>query len=483
MYKKKSQGWMKHIDFIIIDLICLHISFVLAYYIRHRNFDLYYFQLYRNMAAVLFLIYILVIIFFETLKNVLKRNFYKEFEATVKQVCLVELVSTVYLFTIQGAMAYSRSVFYITGIIYAFLSFFTRLLWKSILKKRMYDGGKKSLVIITVEDSVQSIIRNIKNNNYDMFYIKGIAVLDNNLRGREMEGISVVANARTVVDYVCREWVDEVFIDIPEEKNYPHELIDQFAEMGVVVHVPLKRMSGLKRSKQLVEKIGNYTVLTTSISMATPLQLLTKRVMDILGGIVGCAITVVLCIFIAPVLWSQSPGPIFFKQIRIGKNGKKFKLYKFRSMYLDAEERKKDLLAENKMSNDLMFKVECDERIIGCKRMPDGTVKKGFGNFIREHSLDEWPQFFNVLKGDMSLVGTRPPTVDEWEKYELHHRARLAIKPGITGLWQVSGRSNIVDFEEVVELDTKYISEWSLWKDIKILLKTITVVWKKDGSI
>ena len=152
-------------------------------------------------------------------------------------------------------------------------------------------------------------------------------------------------------------------------------------------------------------------------------------------------------------------------------------------MYLDAEERKKDLLAENKMSNDLMFKVECDERIIGCKRMPDGTVKKGFGNFIREHSLDEWPQFFNVLKGDMSLVGTRPPTVDEWEKYELHHRARLAIKPGITGLWQVSGRSNIVDFEEVVELDTKYISEWSLWKDIKILLKTITVVWKKDGSI
>lgn len=109
--------------------------------------------------------------------------------------------------------------------------------------------------------------------------------------------------------------------------------------------------------------------------------------------------------------------------------------------------------------------------------------EKGFGNFIREHSLDEWPQFFNVLKGDMSLVGTRPPTVDEWEKYELHHRARLAIKPGITGLWQVSGRSNIVDFEEVVELDTKYISEWSLWKDIKILLKTITVVWKKDGSI
>lgn len=483
MYKKKSQGWMKHLDFIIIDLVCLHLSFVLAYYIRHGNIHLYSFQLYRNMAAVLLLIDVVIILFFEPLKNVLKRSIYKEFEETFKHVCLVELVSTVYLFTIQGALAYSRSVFYITGIIYAVFSFVSRLVWKQILRKRMKEGGKKSLVIVTVEESVGAIIRNIKANNYDMYYIKGIAVLDSNLVGHAIEGTVVVANARTVADYVCREWVDEVFIDIPDENMYPQELIDQFAEMGVVVHVPLKRVSRLKKSRQLVEKIGNYTVLTTSISMATPLQLFAKRMLDIVGGIIGCLITLILCLIIGPMIKKESPGPIFFTQVRIGKNGKKFKLYKFRSMYLDAEERKKDLFAENKMHNDLMFKVECDDRIIGCRKMPDGSIKKGLGNFIREHSLDEWPQFFNVLKGDMSLVGTRPPTVDEWEKYELHHRARLAIKPGITGLWQVSGRSNIVDFEEVVELDTKYISEWSLGLDIKILLKTIVVVWKKDGSM
>ena len=110
-------------------------------------------------------------------------------------------------------------------------------------------------------------------------------------------------------------------------------------------------------------------------------------------------------------------------------------------------------------------------------------MKKGLGNFIRDWSLDEFPQFFNVLKGDMSLVGTRPPTLDEWDRYEPHHRARLAVRPGITGLWQVSGRSKITDFEEVVKLDTKYITEWSMGLDFRILLKTVKVVFGRDGAM
>lgn len=187
--------------------------------------------------------------------------------------------------------------------------------------------------------------------------------------------------------------------------------------------------------------------------------------------------------FPAPIIRKESPGPVFFKQERVGKNGKKFQIYKFRSMYLDAEERKKELMAQNRIGDGMMFKLDWDPRIIGAKILPDGTHKKGIGNFIREHSLDEFPQFINVLKGEMSLVGTRPPTVDEWEKYEYHHRARLAAKPGITGMWQVSGRSNITNFEEVVRLDTKYISEWSLGLDIKILFKTFAVFFQKDGAM
>ena len=144
-----------------------------------------------------------------------------------------------------------------------------------------------------------------------------------------------------------------------------------------------------------------------------------------------------------------------------------------------SEERKKELMKQNRVSDGLMFKMENDPRVIGSEKGPG----KGIGNFIRKTSLDEFPQFFNVLKGDMSLVGTRPPTVDEWEKYELHHRARLAIKPGLTGMWQVSGRSEITDFEEVVKLDTKYISEWSFMLDIKILFKTVLIVLGQKGSM
>ena len=286
-----------------------------------------------------------------------------------------------------------------------------------------------------------------------------------------------------MVDYVCREWVDEVFINLPKSEFYPETLAEQFIQMGVVVHMKIAKTSNLTGQKQFVERLGNYTVLTTSINYANTRQIFLKRGLDILGGLVGCLITGILFLILAPMIYIESPGPIFFTQTRVGKNGKKFKMYKFRSMYMDAEERKKELMAQNRVKDGMMFKLDWDPRIIGSRQLPDGTVKKGIGNFIRDWSLDEFPQFINVLLGDMSLVGTRPPTVDEWEKYNLHHRARLAAKPGVTGMWQVSGRSNITDFEEVVKLDTQYITEWDMGLDVKILLKTVGVVFKREGSM
>ena len=152
-------------------------------------------------------------------------------------------------------------------------------------------------------------------------------------------------------------------------------------------------------------------------------------------------------------------------------------MYKFRSMYMDAEERKKELMEQNEMQG-LMFKMENDPRIIGSEKGPG----KGIGNFIRKTSIDELPQFWNILKGDMSLVGTRPPTVNEYEQYDLHHKIRLSMNPGLTGMWQVSGRNEITDFEEVVRLDAEYIRKWSLGLDIMILLKTVKVVLVRKGS-
>lgn len=235
--------------------------------------------------------------------------------------------------------------------------------------------------------------------------------------------------------------------------------------------------------KQFVEKIGDYTVLTTSINYASLNELFLKRVFDIICGLLGCILTLVICIFIGPTIYIASPGPIFFSQERVGKNGKKFKMYKFRSMYLDAEERKAELMKDNKLGDGKMFKLDFDPRVIGNKVMPDGSHKTGIGEFIRKTSLDEFPQFFNVLKGDMSIVGTRPPLISETNLYEYQHFARLAIKPGITGMWQVSGRSEIIDFDEVVKLDKYYIENWNLGLDIKILIKTVLVVVCKKGAV
>ena len=171
---------------------------------------------------------------------------------------------------------------------------------------------------------------------------------------------------------------------------------------------------------------------------------------------------------IAIVVDDPSAGPIF-SQERIGRDGKPFKFYKFRSMCPNAEAKLDDLLDKNEMDGPV-FKIKDDPRITRV------------GKFIRKTSIDELPQFYNVLKGDMSLVGTRPPTVDEFRQYESHQKRRLSAKPGITGLWQVSGRNEIKDFEDVVKLDVQYIDNWSIGLDIKIILKTIKVVFEKGGE-
>jgi lipopolysaccharide/colanic/teichoic acid biosynthesis glycosyltransferase len=277
--------------------------------------------------------------------------------------------------------------------------------------------------------------------------------------------------------------VDEVFLELQPNSYYLDSIVHQLSSMGITIHIKLAEKIEIDGQRQFVEKMGKYTVLTTSINSATTMQFILKRLIDIVGGAIGCVLTGILFIFIAPVIYYESPGPVIFSQTRIGRNGKKFKLYKFRSMYPDAELYKDELRYLNRNSDGMMFKLDYDPRIIGCYRQPDGSVKKGIGNFLRDWSLDEFPQFWNVLKGDMSLVGTRPPTEDEWEKYDLHHRSRLSIKPGITGMWQVNGRSRVTNFEQVVEMDRYYILNWNLGLDFKILAKTVPQVVGRSGAM
>ena len=372
------------------------------------------------------------------------------------------------------------------GIFYFFAGLAAKNVYVWMRDKRRRGGREEnSLLIITSSDRAEKILENLCADHSGRFHIAGIAAVDMDYaeEGSEICGVPVVAGRSDLIGFVKKEWIDEVFIDISGTGVRDRKLEHALFQMGIAVHLKLAETTETNGRRRFVEQLGNYTVITTSMNCATPLQLFLKRMMDIVGGMVGCVCAGVLFLILAPVIYIKSPGPVLFSQTRVGKNGRKFKIYKFRSMYVDAEERKKELDSQNRIKSGLMFKVDWDPRIIGSRTFPDGTVKKGIGNYMRDWSLDEFPQFFNVLKGDMSLVGTRPPTVDEWEKYELHHRARLAVRPGITGMWQVSGRSGITDFEEVVKLDTYYIRHWSIGLDIRILLKTVVVVIRKIGAM
>ena len=483
MYRKDNDGWLKHADFIIWDMICLQVAFLLAYMISGNGFNPYINMLYRNMAVFIEFTDLIILVTSNALRGVLKRGHYVEFMITIKHCIVVGAVSIMFLFLLQKGQEYSRLALILLIVLYIVISYSVRELWKHKLKSKMDEGSERALLIVATSDIAEQVVRNIKANNYARYVIAGVAIIDYDWVGSVVDGVDVVADAESAPMYVCREWVDEVLIVTSGTVPYPKELIEQFTETGVTVHLSLAKISNVPGKKQFVEKIGNYTVLTTSMNYASTKQLMAKRLMDIVAGLAGCILTGIIYIFVAPAIYISSPGPIFFSQERVGKNGKKFKMYKFRSMYMDAEARKAELMKDNKLGDGKMFKLDFDPRVFGNRVLPDGTKKTGVGDFIRRTSLDEFPQFFNVLKGDMSIVGTRPPLISETNLYELHHRARLAIKPGITGMWQVSGRSDITDLEEVVRLDREYINNWNIGLDIKILFKTVLVVFRKDGSM
>ena len=482
MYRRDTKSWLKHFDFMVLDLVVLQIAFVLSYALHHDWKNPYAEPLYANMSIFLMLCDLLIIFFTEPFRNVLKRGYYREMEALVQQAVFVELFAVLYLFAQKVGGEYSRVSMILMGILYVLIGYITRICWKQILKKTRRTGNRSLLIVCDQSNAVKTI-QNIRDNNYGIYRIAGLVLTDVGFEGMEIGGVPVVADLSSASVYAQKNWVDEVFVSLPEGAQIPNRLMDDFVEMGVTVHLDLSQITHMPGRVQIVEKVGSFTVLTSSMNYATTKQALLKRTMDIAGGLVGCLMCGVLFLFVAPAIYISSPGPIFFTQERIGKNGKHFKMYKFRSMYMDAEERKKELLAQNRHGGALMFKLEFDPRIICNKILPDGTRKTGIGQFIRDTSIDEFPQFFNVLKGDMRLVGTRPPLISEFEAYQQHHRARMSVKPGITGMWQVSGRSEITDFEEVVRLDTKYINEWSIGLDIKILLQTVATVLKREGSM
>ncbi|UFS69574.1 sugar transferase [Geomonas sp. RF6] len=281
----------------------------------------------------------------------------------------------------------------------------------------------------------------------------------------------VVGNLTDMVE-VCKSYpVDEViFCDSKEECRFElAEYIEELDTMGITARTVLNLYYRFDCHRELGMLHGEVPLLTFRPVSLDLDQLFLKRCLDIAGASVGLLFSAILFPFIALAIKLESPGPLFFGQTRVRENGRTFTCWKFRSMYQDAEERKKELMHLNEM-NGAIFKIKDDPRITRT------------GAFMRKTSLDELPQFWNVLKGEMSLVGTRPPTPAEVEGYENWQRKRICIKPGITGLWQVSGRNSITDFNEVVRLDIEYIDSWSFFLDLRLILRTVKVIFLREGA-
>ena len=455
----------------ILDCICIVISYILASYIRFGNlWGGYTKGIVLIRLGILLMAITLIYFVFNPNRKFFFFNKKQEMISAIRNVLLMGAAVTMAAFLMQDAQDYSRLVYAYFCCIDMVLMYGSHQLYKKYMNTVYSKGiGARNVLILTTEDRATAICENIQENNSWNVNIKGI-VLVGEAQAEEILGVPVVCKYEDMMEYVRKNVVDEVFIHLSSQISLPiKDIIRELETMGVTVDLNINVFEMEIPVQREIERIGSYYAVSFSPKIHSFKQIFFKRIMDIVGAIVGLIITAVVTVFLAPILLIESPGPLFFSQVRVGKNGRRFRIYKFRSMYMDAEERKKELMSQNEMEG-LMFKIENDPRVTKV------------GKFIRKTSIDELPQFWNILKGEMSLVGTRPPTEDEFLQYEGYHRRRLSTTPGLTGLWQVSGRSDTKDFEEIVAMDVEYIDNWSLQEDIKILFKTVGVVLKGKGA-
>ena len=466
------------------DLLTMAVSVLLAWLITDGLFGVlipYTSTDWLQTLCLLFVAFVVTFFFFDQDKNIVTRSENEEISLSLRFNIALGLVYAGCMLLAKATMLDSRYFAVTVPAVNAVLLPFSHAILKRLLIRFQRSWGMETLVgVVTTSDRAERLIPEIQKDWSRR--VVGVSLLEATTAAISTRvcGVEVKATFDDFMDWIRREALDEVYVDVPMDSGESFiPYLDEMESMGLTVHFRLPLLdrieeaccdetSAARLSRSLGRCAGGNIVTMGTVELQLRDQI-AKRCMDVVGAVIGCIISIPIIAVVAIPLKLESPGPLFFKQKRVGRNGRYFYIHKLRSMYVDAEARKKELMAQNEM-NGLMFKMEDDPRVTKV------------GKFIRRTSIDELPQFFDVLRGDMSLVGTRPPTVDEYKQYESHHKRRLSMKPGITGLWQVSGRSDIEDFEEVVKLDVAYIDNWSLWGDVKILFKTIYVVFAGKGA-
>ena len=354
--------------------------------------------------------------------------------------------------------------FYVIYLVVSFVfllgnAFFVRY----FLMKRFANAPRT--LIIGNRERFQKFERFVRQSNLEMEIVGYVCINDEDYNEEEYVG-----KLSELEQLIHEHGIDQIYIMQRRSNQIDIQpYLNMCMEMGVTVRIIMNAFRA-GAAQTYVSSVGTYPILTYHMVSLNATERFLKRLIDIFGSLCGIIVFSPLMLLTALLIKIDSPGPVIFKQERVGMNGRRFFMYKFRSMCVDAEDKKRELMEKNEMDSQYMFKMQDDPRITRV------------GRFIRKTIIDELPQFFNVLKGEMSLVGTRPPTLDEVEMYERGHWRRMSIKPGITGMWQVSGRSSITDFDEIVELDTQYIDRWNVLLDIQILAKTLLQVFRKNNG-
>jgi len=454
-----------------LDSAAILVAFVLAYYaVQTATGRLSELLDYSWVLVVVLPVWIFLLTYFGLYDSMRTKSFNSVMAGILKVHVIGGFIVSSSAFLVH-ATSYSRLLF-VSFIIFSFvLMSMIKGCIKLLLRFFRRKGyNTRNILIVGSGNQMHRFVDVIRQHEDWGLFIAGIVGLSEETDAPDIPGCAKLGYIDDLVEICKQNMIDEVVFSLPRSfLSVVDEFLIVLQEMGISVRMMVDLYDAPTSRKEFSVFPGNIPMLTYHSKAFDPGQLFLKRCLDIVGAIVGLIIAGLLFPFIALAIRLESKGPLLFEQERVGENGRRFTCRKFRSMFVDAESRKQELMVHNEMRG-AMFKIKDDPRVTRV------------GKFLRTTSLDELPQFWNVLVGEMSLVGTRPPTPDEVATYENWHRKRICIKPGITGLWQVSGRNQIQDFDEVVRLDIRYIEEWSLWLDITLLFKTIWVVIVSKGA-
>ena len=343
-----------------------------------------------------------------------------------------------------------------------------RLVYRAMLYQRFERGlGTRNVLIIGTGPEAHALrhhIEKIRNLGYSF---KGY--IDVHGAGPRLASASgdVVGTLETLFTLARKQFVDEIFFTAPCERGIVQDVLEKARAAGVDLRVVPDMYDGLAWNGS-IEYIGQFPTIPLHCGHVPEMALVLKRSLDIIFSVVVLILLAPLMLAVGVAIKLDSPGPVLYSSDRMGKKGRVFRCIKFRTMVRDADLKRADVMHMNERDS-VLFKISNDPRITK------------LGRFLRKYSLDELPQFWNVLRGDMSVVGPRPPIGSEVKEYKLSHLRRLDVMPGITGLWQVQGRQD-PSFDSYISLDVAYIENWSLWLDIKIILRTIAVVFEGTGT-